>query len=135
MRLKKPRKEKGKLKTKDTSRDINYDMERPRFALQHLQSGYCVQDCNRDEKAALADRMRILSQLTWQELRNEPRHGLGYEKISTDSLNVAIPPALKDDVSFIAFRFKGMAPMVGYKENSTFFIVWLDRVFTVYDHG
>ncbi|MEJ1391693.1 MAG: hypothetical protein RPU34_12500 [Candidatus Sedimenticola sp. (ex Thyasira tokunagai)] len=135
MGFKKPGKEKGKLKAKDTSREIDYDMERPRFALQHLQSGYCVQNCTRDEKAALADRMRILSQLTWQQLRNADRHGLGYEKISTGSLNVAIPPALKDDVSFIAFRFKGKAPMVGYKENSTFFIVWLDRDFTLYKHG
>ncbi|MEG4867017.1 MULTISPECIES: hypothetical protein [Microcoleaceae] len=45
---------------------------------------------------------------------------------------MAIPSHLQDDVNFIAFRFGGMAPMVGYRDGAVLYIIWLDRDFTLY---
>ena len=45
-------------------------------------------------------------------------------------------PHLTEDVQrLIAFRFAGNAPMVGYRVQAIFYILWLDRDFTLYDHG
>ncbi|EML0361258.1 hypothetical protein RI835_000583 [Providencia rettgeri] len=67
-------------------------------------------------------------------MKGLPRHGLGFEKIKSSSIKASIPKHITDDVDLIAFRFFGMSPMVGYRNESTFFIVWLDRSFTLYDH-
>jgi len=86
------------------------------------------------EKAAFAEKLRRISQLTWAELRQEGRHGLGYEKIARSAIRPGIPIHVKDDVNFIAFRFDGLKAMIGYKEADIFHIIWLDRNFKVYKH-
>ncbi|MDE1491932.1 hypothetical protein [Xenorhabdus bovienii] len=117
--------------------EFNDDSENrpPEFSLRYLQNNYCVDSCQRDEKAALSDSLFRLSQLTWSQIKQQHRHALGFEKIHRTAIKPAIPPHITEDVNLIAFRFSGMKPMVGYRRDSTFFIVWLDRDFTVYRHG
>lgn len=118
----------------DTSAPANLDLKAPIFCLE-LVDGFCLRDCTKDEKAALADALFKRSKLSWSELRQAPRHGLGYEKIERSSIKKSIPTLIKEDATFIAFRFCGKAPMVGYKDGRVFHIVWLDRGFALYDHG
>lgn len=115
-----------------SSREI--DNSPPKFSLRYLQKDFCIDCCEKNEKAALADRLFILSKISWADIRKADRHGLGSEKISRDSIKAPIPAHVTEDVEFIAFRFCGKAPMVGYKLNSTFYILWLDRVFKLYNH-
>jgi len=108
----------------------------PTFSLRYLDKGYCLSKCEQEEKAAFADTLHKLSQLTWQQINQAPRHGLGFEKLAGDSIKGTIPPHLRgQDVNFIAFRFHGQAPMVGYRDQSVFYVIWLDRAFTLYNHG
>ncbi|RKZ51237.1 MAG: hypothetical protein DRR16_14980 [Candidatus Parabeggiatoa sp. nov. 3] len=79
--------------------------------------------------------MDRLSQLTWAEISKSSRHGLGYEKIARTSIRAPIPKHIKDDIVFIAFRFYGKAPMVGYRTDAIFHILWIDRNFTLYEHS
>lgn len=113
----------------------NHDLEPPVFCLRYLDKTYGLDSCNKDEKAALASTLYKLSQLSWRQLRLAPRHGVGYKIIDRNSFRVAIPKHITEDVDLIAFRFSGLAPMVGYKDREIFRIVWLDRAFQVYDHG
>lgn len=92
-------------------------------------------DCQTDEKAALADRLHEMSQLTWEQLRQAPKHGQGYEKISRDAIRPSVPAQVTPDVNLIAFRFCGKAPVVGYRNRRIFHVLWLDRAFTLYNHG
>jgi hypothetical protein len=87
------------------------------------------------EKAAFADTLAKLSRLTWGEILRSSRQGLGHEKINRSAIKAAIPQHVTDDVNFIAFRFHGRKPMVGYRDMEIFYIIWLDRDFTLYDHG
>jgi len=95
----------------------------------------CVNSCEKDDKAALASRLFLLSQMTWAEIGRSPRHGLGHETISRDALNAPIPQGISEDVTFLAFRFSGKKAMVGYKDARVFHIIWLDRDFKLYAHG
>jgi hypothetical protein len=108
----------------------------PKFSFHHLNSGYCITQCTSEEKVSFVDKMYRLSQLTWAQLRQAPKHGLGYEKIDRDSIRPSIPIGITEDVKFIAFRFHQLAPMVGYRSgDGTFHVIWFDRSFRLYDHG
>lgn len=113
------------------------DQHPPLFSLRYLDRGhYGLARCQQREKAAFADTLERLSQLSWGALRLSPRHGLGYEQIASDALRAPLPSHLAQDVQrFIAFRFAGKAPMVGYRVAAVFYILWLDRDCTLYDHG
>ena len=114
---------------------ISSDAAKPIFSLRYLDKNFCLTKCTKEEKAAFADTLYKLSQLSWRELRQAPRHGLGYEKISRTAIRGAIPSHIAEEVGFIAFRFYGKAPLVGYRDGEIFHIVWVDREFKLYAHG
>lgn len=107
----------------------------PIFSFHLIKKEYGIDACTSDEKSALIDTIYKRSQKTWQELNDAPKKGLGYEKILHTSIKgVKVPDDIKKE-TLLAFRFCGRAPMVGYREGQIFHILWLDRNFTLYDHG
>ena len=46
-----------------------------------------------------------------------------------------MPPHITGEVNLLAFRFFGRRPMVGYRNRTTFHVLWLDRDFTLYSHA
>ncbi|EJM22034.1 hypothetical protein PMI21_00216 [Pseudomonas sp. GM18] len=113
----------------------NPDLKPPIFSFEYLQQGYCVSDCSAEERGGVLGKLRSLSQLTWQQLRQAPRHGLGYEIIARTSLKAPVPAVVTEDVHLIAFRAIGKAPMVGFRFGRIFHVLWVDRAYTLYDHG
>ncbi len=117
---------------------VDFGKTTPKFCLRHMVPGYSVEDLQTEDKAAFASALFKRAKMTWDELRVAPRHGLGYELIGGDSLKVAIPTSVvvTEEVRIMAFRFRGKAPMVGYKDGDVFRIIWLDHDFSVYnDHS
>jgi hypothetical protein len=99
-----------------------------------MQDGYCVSDCDREHQAAFAVALWERARMTWAQITLAQRHGLGTEKIARSALKVSIPSKITPDVDFIAMRFHGNAPMVGYRDGRIFQVLWLDHDFSVYDH-
>jgi hypothetical protein len=130
---------KKQKRNKLTSVKVSFStqQEHPIFCLKYLdRKYYSLSVCTKEEKAAFADTLDRLSQLTWAEISKSSRHGLGYEKIAQNSIRATIPKHIKkDDIILIAFRFYGKAPMVGYRKNTIFHILWIDRDFTLYQHS
>jgi hypothetical protein len=93
-------------------------------------------DCTQDELCALVDRLRLLTSMTWQQVNQAPRHGLGYEKIGRDQIRAeCLPVSLTPDVTILAFRFCAKAPMLCFRRDAVLHVLWLDRDFSSYDHG
>ena len=113
----------------------SYDSQPPIFSLRFLAKSHDLEKCELNEKAAFADKLCKLGKSEWRELRQAPRHGMGYEKIDRSAIKPGIPSHITEDVDFIAFRFYNKAPMVGYRDRQIFHVVWLDRKFDVYSHG
>ena len=124
----------AKLKTHGSS-STSTQLLRPKFSLEHLVRDFCISNCTKDEKAALADKQHQLSQQTWQQIMQSSRHKQGCETIDRKAIVAPIPACITEDVTILAFRFAGLAPMVGFRRNEVFFVVWLDRGFCLYDHG
>lgn len=110
----------------------------PIFAFDKMQggSGYSVTCCDAANQAALAERLFRLSRLTWTQIQNAQRHGFGSEKIERSAIKgAAIPASVTEDVTFLALRYNGKAPMVGYRDGRTFHVLYLDHTFNLYNHG
>lgn len=106
----------------------------PVFCLHHLADGWRISDCERDDQAAFALTTEKLSRVTWRDIRNAHRHGVGAEKISRHALKAPVPVGIDDDVQFLALRFSGKKPMVGFRSSRIFHVVWFDSRFSLYDH-
>ena len=127
---------KGRIRDKPAAGSVvNNDNLKPIFSLEYMVNEYGVGRCDAEQKAAFADALWQRSQLTWRQIIQAPRHGLGSEKIYRSSIAVGIPPAISEDVVFLSMRFYSNAPMVGFRVGQIFHIVWLDTGFSVYDHG
>lgn len=105
------------------------------FNLKHVEGKHCLTRCNKNELTSFAKKIRTLSKMTWAQIKAAPKHGLGSETIS--SLKEKLPKEARDkDRDAIALRFEGKKPMVGYRgDRDTFYVVWFDRDFKLYDHG
>lgn len=134
-RVKKPVANKGGRVT--ASEPPNYDDKSPIFSLERLQSGdYCLSVLERDDKAAFAMAMFRRKNMTWKQIKQADRHGLGTEKIPRNAIKAPIPSFVTEDVkNFLALRFSGTKPMVGYRNKDVFFVLWFDGDYTLYDHS
>lgn len=128
--------EKGRRFHAPESKPPSSHKRHPKFSLKYLpkQRKFCLDSCDKKQKAQFADQLYRLSHLTWQAINNAPRHGLGFEKISRSSMKIPIPDHITPETNIIAFRCFGKAPMIGYKIEATFYIVWLDPSFEAYSH-
>lgn len=131
-RKSKPGKE-PRIKSHDSDK-IPSQLQPPIFSLKYMQRSHCITACEQREKASFADKLRLLSKMTWNQIYSSHRHGLGCEKIDRNSIKASIPHHITEDTTLIAFRFHGKAPMVGYRKESTFHIIWIDRDFSLYQH-
>ena len=135
LKIKYPKPVSGQRVAAETVQD--YDAMPPIFSLERLQAGsYCLSVLEKDDKAAFADAIFKRKNLTWAEIKQVGRHGLGFEKINKKIIRPSIPPFITEEIdSFLAFRFSGKKPMLGYRVKNVFYVLWFDHDYTVYDHG
>ena len=124
----------GRIKPPATTSTVA-DKEHLHISLRYLRDSHCLSKCDREDILSFADKVRLLTQKSWMELGQAHRHGLGYEKISRNSLSVSVPIHISAEVNLLAFRFSGQKSMIGYKLAETFYVLWFDREFKVYAHS
>lgn len=110
-----------------TSNDLH-----PIFCLRYLVSEFRVSDCEKEDQAAFAKRLELLSQLFWGQIASSSRLGVGTETIDHASLRVPIPPHITPDQKFLSLHLRGPFRVIGYRDNQVFHIVWIDPKHKVY---
>lgn len=115
----------------------NYDLMPPVFSLEKIvSSDYCFSVLTKEHKLAFAESMFKRRTLTWRQLKSLDKHGLGYEKIPSGIIRTSIPASISSDLeNFLAFRYHGRCPMIGFRDKNVFFVLWFDHDFSVYNHG
>ena len=115
---------------------ISIDEQTFTFSLEYVQKDYCFENLNKDEKLSVINSLFKRRDLTWREIRQSPRHGLGIEEIKRGSIRRGIPQVkfLSEDTVIHAMRFCGKKPMVGFRYERVFYILWFDRDFSLYEH-
>lgn len=113
---------------------VDDQIETISFSFQYFsEKKFGLESCNLTDLKELLCQMKNISSKTWNEIRTSHRHGLGSEKIDSKSLRVSIPSECKEK-QLLAFRYNGKKPMVGFRRNSVFEILYLDTDFTLYPH-
>ena len=135
-KLKAPKPSSNLLVPKSAASDLNYNDRSPVFCFQYLDPEFGLKNCTDMDKTALVERLVKLSCMTWSQIQKAPRHGLGTELIPIRQLRRPKPSFLSQDTdALLAFRFHGLAPMLGHRAQHVFHICFLDAKFTLYDHG
>jgi hypothetical protein len=110
------------------------DGERPVFSFHHLSDDHSVTICEQREQADVALALERRSQFTWRQLRQMPREKLGYERIRRQSLSAPVPGYFTEDEVPIAFRMADRGRLVGFRQDATFHVVWVDTKLELYAH-
>lgn len=136
-KLKNPQKNQG-TKIKVTPNDIPAfsDIQHPIFCFKNLHKNHSLDQCDNDELVGLIRKLCSLSLMTWQNIQFSAKHATGSEKIARNSIKPSIPNNITEDVEhFLSIRFLGKKCFIGYRNHFIFHIVYIDRDFTVYNHG
>jgi hypothetical protein len=136
MKPKRPHDNQKPAKFVGSSASENADTMPPIFAFDRMQegTGFSITCCDDSNRSAALERIFKLSQMTWSQIHNAPRHGFGTEKISWHAIKAPIPKTVTEDVTLLALRFNGKAPMVGFRDGRTFHVLYFDHSFKLYDH-
>lgn len=134
-KIKIPPSKQGRINT--SSEPVDYNKKPLVFSLERVQDGdYCFSKLDQADKAQFAEAIFKRRALTWNQINQADRHGLGHEKIPKAQIKAAIPKFITEDKdSFMVFRFSGLKPMVGYRVNDVFYVLWFDHNFSLYPHG
>lgn len=123
----------NRIRSHETS-DKRPGLECPAFSLRFIVGEYCITRCSNEQAMQFANKLRMLSQLTWQQISNSDPHKLGCEKIHRNAIRRPIPKHVTEDVTLLSFRCFGMAPMIGYRDGGVFYVLWFDPGMEVYKH-
>lgn len=98
--------------------------------------GFQISDLSSPQKVALADRVHILSDLSWAHLRRKGRHH-GSEPISPQQIRRQIPSCVEAQDAILSIRVQTneVFRMIGYRRNRTLHVLLLDPEGVLYDHG
>lgn len=109
---------------------------RPHFSLCHMVAGlHCIDSCEATARSVFADALWRRSRLTWGELLQAPRQGLGFEKIPRSRISVPIPQTITEDVQhFLVFRAGDETRLIGFRSADVLHIVWFDTKLDAYAH-
>jgi hypothetical protein len=126
-RLKQPAANQGtRLKVDPAEGGGSTQTELLRFSFKHFHTD-CLANCQIDELRAFGARLKILSTMTWQQVTQADRQGLGHEKIPRGQLQV--PCLLSEDATFVlSFRYgHGLDPMLGHREGAILYVLWVSH--------
>jgi hypothetical protein len=116
----------------------------PWFSFRYIcQKEFCVKKCSYEKLKAYSDKLRQLSILDWATIESSPHETNGVEMIEIRRLNASLPIEFSKHTHIHIFRFGGCGRVgsktsgriAGIKENERFYVLFIDREFSLYDHG
>lgn len=72
--------------------------------------------------------------MTWNQAETASRHGMGSEKIMNPKEFRHKLHQIAENKNLLAFRYFGKKAMVGYRDGAVFYILAIDRNFSLYAH-
>ncbi len=110
------------------------ELDYPVFCFKHLQTV-----ANGDYKfySDFIERLKKISNLTWNQISVAHRHGFGTEKLPVNQIKPQLPKFITPEISdLIVFRANGdNRTFLGLRNGNIFHIIFLEEKFgDIYDH-
>lgn len=108
----------------------------PQWDFSGLHAEWGIKALDASHRAALASQLEMWSQLTWGQVIQAPKQGLGSEKLAFSAIRSSwhqhgTPPP--EDVLVLRFGSDGRA--VGLRHERVFHLLWVDHRYRLYRHG
>ena len=106
----------------------------PVLCLRHVQAGWGVGELTDAQCREFLVKWEKRAKLTWKELVQHPKHGLGSEFLPSSKFKTSAPEELERD-RYMVFRHEGNLPFAGFRAGDTFHVLWIERQYNdLYDH-
>lgn len=105
----------------------------PSFSFLHFdQDSECPSTWATEEIKTLFVRLKVFTGMTWEQVIKSGgspgnKTGLGFTSVDIKKCGRKLPTQLSDDVDLSEIRVSGKARIFGVRNESTYFVVWLDR--------
>jgi len=110
----------------------------PKFSFEFcFGSDRSIDKAVKEVKLSVIEKVVYLSQIPWVDIKALAREN-GFEKINKGSFKKLpnIPKKFDAEDKIVVFRLpSGQGRLIGYIEEDTFFVVWIDTKFDMYNHG
>lgn len=104
--------------------------EKVRFGFRFFRNE-CISNCEKDEVAQAMKKLRTYSDMTWQQINQADRKGLGFEKMPRKQLTC--PCDLSEDVEFVlSFRYSQTDRIIGLRDGSILEVLWFSHAHDAY---
>ena len=92
---------------------------------------YCLSACNADQLRSVANTLRVMTTLSWQEIYRSARKGVGKSGLAwTPYHDRAIrrprPDTIPAEVKLAGIRVSEKFRILGYRLEDTFYVIWFD---------
>jgi len=111
---------------------VNY----PIFCFKYLHKDWGFNTLMPAQALDFCKALQKRAQLSWQDIMQSPRHGLGTEKIPLTAIKAGSQDALltPEVTDLLALRFSGKAPFLGLRRGAIFHVLYIDAHFKLYKH-
>lgn len=114
----------------------DFNKTTPKFCLAHVIPDFNLEHLSTEQQASVAQSIYKRCQLTWNQIIQDGRHGLGFELIPFKQMSCAVPEVFKDQDRAMVFRYHDKLPMAGVRVADTFHVLCFERQYgELYDHG
>jgi hypothetical protein len=129
-----PAQSSSRFKAPESQPKLDSNSLKPAFSFRHIkyQGCACLSKCEPHEKTAIADKLLLLSQLTWNVIHTLPRDTMGCEHIPYSQFKVSLPPIVTQETTLLVFRFSEPGRMAGFRIQDTYHIVALGAQHELY---
>jgi hypothetical protein len=106
----------------------------PILCLRHLQDEFGIDNLDPDHCREFLRKWHKRAVLTWTDLIQHPKHGLGSENLPKSKFKPAIPEQL-EQAKYMFFRHSGNMPFAGFRSGDVFHVLWIEAKYnTLYEH-
>ena len=97
----------------------------PVLCLRHLQGGWELTSLTPKQCQEFLAKWHKRAQLSWLELHQHPKHGLGSELLDRSMFKPRVPEWLERD-RYMVFRHEGNLPFAGFRTGDIFHVLWIE---------
>lgn len=106
------------------------------LSFRYLQKGWGFDELSAEQCQQFLCKWQKRSTMTWLELSQIGRHGLGSEKLVKSKFTPDIPKQFEDQDKFTIFRHQENLPMAGVKVEDVYYVIWIEKKYNeLYKHG
>jgi len=110
------------------------------ISFKRIEAGekYCLSVCTQNELKDIADSLRQLTSMSWQDVlstagKGKNKAGLGYTTYSDDALKESWPNWLSNDTKVSAVRASSCVRVFGVYIDHIYYLIWFDRNHDIVD--